>query len=91
MKDYLAEIISKSLEQFELEEQPDIQIEDPNQPEHGDASTNVAMMLARPLRNNPRAIAQQVVDGLQYDSDKISSVEIAGPGFINFRRVQGNR
>lgn len=85
MKDYLVEIISKSLGQFELEEQPEIRIEEPNQPEHGDASSNVAMMLAKPLKNNPRAIAQQIVDGLEYDEKKISAVEIAGPGFINFR------
>ncbi len=85
MKEYLVKIISKSLDQFELEEQPEIRIEEPNQAEHGDASTNVAMMLAKPLRNNPRAIAEQIVDGLQYDQKKISGVEIAGPGFINFR------
>lgn len=88
MKEYLVEIISKSLDQFELEEQPEIRIEDPNQPEHGDASSNVAMMLAKPLKNNPRAIAQQIVDGLKYDEKKISAVEIAGPGFINFRFAQ---
>lgn len=85
MKEYLAEIIGKSLNQFDLDELPDIQIEEPNKPEHGDASSNVAMMLARPLKNNPRAIAQQIVDGLEYDEKKISAVEIAGPGFINFR------
>lgn len=85
MKEYLVEIISKSLEQFQLEEVPQVQIEDPKQPEHGDASSNIAMLLARPLKNNPRAIAQQVVEGLNYDEKKISAVEIAGPGFINFR------
>lgn len=85
MKEYLARIISESLEQFELEETPEIRIEEPNQPDHGDASTNIAMTLAKPLRNNPRAIAQQLVDGLKYDEKKVSAVEIAGPGFINFR------
>ncbi|MGN8225390.1 arginine--tRNA ligase [Gracilimonas sp. BCB1] len=85
MKEYLVEVISKSLDQFELEKKPEIRIEEPNQPEHGDASTNVAMMLAKPLKNNPRAIAQQIVDGLEYNEKKISAVEIAGPGFINFR------
>jgi arginyl-tRNA synthetase len=85
MKEYLAEILGESLKQFELESAPDIQIEDPKQPEHGDASANIAMLLARPLKNNPRAIAQQIVDGLTYDENKISAVEIAGPGFINFR------
>lgn len=85
MNDYLQQIIADSLQQFDLEELPEIQTEAPKDASHGDASTNVAMMLAKPLRNNPRAIAQQIIDGLKYDEKKISSVEFAGPGFINFR------
>jgi len=85
MNEYLKRIIADALKQFDLDELPEIQTEAPKIASHGDASTNVAMMLAKPLRNNPRAIAQQVVDGMEYDSKKISSVEIAGPGFINFR------
>ncbi len=87
MKQYLKKIIARSLRQFDLDEEdiPEIQIEKPNQPEHGDAATNIAMMLARPLKNNPRTIAEQIVDALEYEDDKITSVEIAGPGFINFR------
>ncbi|MEQ9090639.1 MAG: arginine--tRNA ligase [Balneola sp.] len=85
MNDYLQQIIADSLQQFDLKELPEIQTEAPKDASHGDASTNVAMMLAKPLRNNPRAIAQQIINGLKYDEKKISSVEIAGPGFINFR------
>lgn len=90
MKQYLRSIISKSLSQFDLSEEdtPEIQIEKPNQPEHGDAATNVAMMLARPLKNSPRKIAEQIIDALEYDSKRIRTVEIAGPGFINFRYAQ---
>ena len=90
MKQYLREIISSSLQQFELEEAdiPEIEIEKPNDPTHGDAATNIAMKLARSLRNNPRKIAEQLVDGLQYDDTRIKGVEIAGPGFINFRYAQ---
>lgn len=85
MNDYLQKIISQSLAQFELEEIPGINLEAPKIESHGDASTNIAMLLAKPLRNNPRAIAQLIVDGLSYDDKKVSAVEIAGPGFINFR------
>lgn len=85
MNDYLKEILRNSLTQFDLEEIPEIQLEAPKMASHGDASTNIAMMLAKPLRNNPRAIATQIVDGLNYEESKISAVEIAGPGFINFR------
>lgn len=85
MNDYLQQIIADALQQFDLDEFPTIQTEAPKIASHGDASTNVAMMLAKPLRNNPRAIAQKIIDALSYDSQKIASVEIAGPGFINFR------
>jgi arginyl-tRNA synthetase len=85
MNHYLKKILSESLSQFNLNEIPDIQLEAPKMASHGDVSTNIAMMLAKPLRNNPRAIATKIVKGLSYDNRKISAVEIAGPGFINFR------
>ena len=87
MKQYLRDIISQALQQFDLaaEDTPEIQIEKPNEPEHGDAATNVALKLARPLRNNPRKIAEQIVDSLEYDERRLKAIEIAGPGFINFR------
>ncbi len=88
MNDYLTEILLESLKQFELEETPEIQLEAPKMASHGDASSNIAMMLAKPLRNNPRAIATQIVEGLKYNDAKISAVEIAGPGFINFRYAE---
>ena len=88
MTEYLKEILSASLSQFELDKHPEIHLEAPKDPTHGDASTNLAMMLAKPLRNNPRAIATQLVEGLTYDERKIATVEIAGPGFINFRYAE---
>src|SRR5699024_10197240 len=90
MKDYLCTIINKSLQQFDLSKDdiPEIQIEKPNQPEHGDSSSNIALNLAGVLKNNPRNIAEQIVEGLEYDPKKIEAVEIAGPGFINFRYAE---
>jgi len=87
MKDYLRSIINQSLHQFDLSDDDisEIQIEKPNQPEHGDAASNIAMNLASVLKMNPRKIAEQIVEELKYDEQKIQSVEIAGPGFINFR------
>ncbi len=61
---------------------PDFVIERPKERAHGDFSTNVAMLLAKAARTNPRALAQQLVDALPA-SDAIAKVEIAGPGFIN--------
>lgn len=50
---------------------------------HGDYQANTAMALAKRLRMNPRELATQVVDAL--DVDDLAELEIAGPGFINFR------
>ncbi len=60
-----------------------IQLERPKNPDHGDFSTNLAMLLAKPLRQNPRAIAEKLAAALPA-SEFVARVEIAGAGFINF-------
>ncbi|PJK06952.1 arginine--tRNA ligase [Lysobacteraceae bacterium NML08-0793] len=62
---------------------PDFVIERPREASHGDFSTNAAMLLAKPARSNPRALAQALLEALPQDT-RIAKVEIAGPGFINF-------
>ncbi len=51
--------------------------------EHGDFATNLALTLAKPIRKNPREIAQLISDKL-IESMHVEKVEIAGPGFLNF-------
>ncbi len=51
---------------------------------HGDFTTNVAMRLAKPLGRKPRELAEALVAQLP-ESPQVAGVEIAGPGFINFR------
>ena len=60
-----------------------IQLERPKNKDHGDFSTNLAMLLAKPLRQNPRAIAESLIQALP-TSAYVEKVEIAGAGFINF-------
>ncbi|MEL6554955.1 MAG: arginine--tRNA ligase [Cyanobacteria bacterium J06621_11] len=55
-----------------------------NNPKFGDYQANVAMSLAKPLKNNPRAIATQIAENLDV-SDICEPPSIAGPGFINFK------
>ena len=62
----------------------EIQLEIPKNPEHGDFATNLAMTLAKPERKAPRQIADLLVARLQ-ENPLCDRVEIAGPGFINFR------
>jgi len=91
MKDQLRQAIKAALQQCCIDKTlssevslDEIQLEIPKNPEHGDFSTNLALTLAKPERKAPRKIAEILVAALQGDSlcDKI---EIAGPGFINFR------
>ena len=88
---YFEHKIKKILEQFDfvIENEmnlSNVSVETPRDPAHGHLATNAAMVLAKPARQNPRAIAQLLVDELNKDSD-ITSAEIAGPGFINLRLV----
>ncbi|MEA5446203.1 arginine--tRNA ligase [Gammaproteobacteria bacterium AB-CW1] len=60
-----------------------IQVERARDRKHGDFAANLAMMLAKPARRNPRELAAAIVEALPA-SDLVRKVEIAGPGFINF-------
>ncbi len=60
-----------------------IQLDRPKSIEHGDFSSNLAMMLAKPLKKNPRELANLIIEKLP-PSPFIERVEIAGAGFINF-------
>jgi len=62
---------------------PQINIERVKDARHGDFATNLAMMLAKPVKTNPRQLAEKIITLLPADA-AISKVEIAGPGFINF-------
>ncbi len=58
-------------------------LERPRDAGHGDLATNLAMLLARRDRVNPREMAARVVERLQFPATVVSRAEIAGPGFIN--------
>lgn len=60
-----------------------IHLERARDAEHGDFATNLALLLAKPAKSNPRQLAEKIVAALPYDK-LVSKVEIAGPGFINF-------
>jgi arginyl-tRNA synthetase len=64
------------------------EFEQPANPDHGDLSSNAAMQLARHFRKAPRAIAEDIVSHLRdlpLDAARVAAVELAGPGFLNFR------
>ncbi|CAD7046674.1 arginine--tRNA ligase [Pseudorhizobium endolithicum] len=65
-----------------------ITVEPPRDASHGDVATNAAMVLAKPLGTNPRALAELVCAALKQDPD-VDEVSVAGPGFINLRLSKG--
>ena len=63
-------------------------LERPRDAGHGDLATNLAMVLAKRERANPRKTAERVLEELQLSPDLVARTEIAGPGFINFWLAQ---
>ncbi|MFZ5623315.1 MAG: arginine--tRNA ligase, partial [Gemmatimonadota bacterium] len=62
----------------------DFVLERPRDAGHGDLATNLAMVVAKQQRTNPRQLAQRVVEALRLPPNVVQKTEIAGPGFINF-------
>jgi arginyl-tRNA synthetase len=61
-----------------------VAVEPPRDPAHGDLATNAAMVLAKQAKTNPRALAEMIAPKLEA-VPAVTSVEVAGPGFINLR------
>jgi len=83
LKDQIALLIGEALETVAPGAPVSLDIERPKNPAHGDFSSNAAMQLARPLKKNPRELAQRILTELPA-SPLIARTEIAGAGFINF-------
>ncbi|HYJ23297.1 MAG TPA: arginine--tRNA ligase [Solirubrobacterales bacterium] len=67
--------------------EPAPSLDRPPKPELGDYSSNAAMLLAAPLGENPRAVAERLRAELERDlggSGSLERIEVAGPGFVNF-------
>ena len=60
-----------------------INLQENNDKKHGDLASNIALILAKPLKKNPQEIANSIKDSFIID-EEITKIEVAGPGFINF-------
>ena len=89
MKEYITKEIQSVLAAFDdVPADFQIELETPQHAEHGDLSSNAAMKLARYLKRSPRSIAEDLAERLKekpVDPRRISGIEVAGPGFLNFR------
>lgn len=63
---------------------PDFALEVPREKSHGDFATNIAMLLTKEAKKNPREIANLLTEEMDSNKTQIESIQIAGPGFINF-------
>ena len=66
-----------------LDTTPVIMIERTRDAQHGDFASNLALVLAKPAKLNPRQLAEKIIAALPVN-DAITKIELAGPGFINF-------
>lgn len=84
----LQDAVNAIIDGQSLEKQPVVALERPRDASHGDIACNIAMQLSKPLKKNPREIAQTILSSLMTNplhQGLIESGEIAGPGFINLR------
>ncbi|HNB93673.1 MAG TPA: arginine--tRNA ligase [Microthrixaceae bacterium] len=86
MRDELTAALRDTLGALGVDAPAEIHLERPARREHGEFSTNVAMATAKAAGRNPRELAQQLADALTADPPRhVTAVEVAGPGFVNFR------
>ena len=84
MKTHITDLLAQSAAKINADlTGVQIILDRPKSAEHGDFASNLAMQLAKPLRQNPRAIAESLIKNLPA-SNYVAKVEIAGAGFINF-------
>ena len=84
MKNYLINIFKNTESKLSYLSEVELNLSIPAQKNHGDYATNIAMLLSKKLKRNPREIAAEVLANLEHDKNIVEKIEIAGPGFINF-------
>ena len=91
IRETLAEAVHATLADLGVEAPADaVRMERPARPEHGDWSTNAALVLAKAAGRNPRELATALADRLLADPPPhVTGAEVAGPGFVNLRLDDG--
>ena len=92
MKEYLKKILTDASDKLGYKLAPsDIQLEKPKKSHHGDLYSNLALILSGRAKQKPLDLADALNEKLSYDSNLISKVEVAPPGFLNFTFGDGYR
>ena len=87
MRAFFLPFIQGALRSAGIETDIEIQIEKPTDKKFGDFSTNIAFLLAKGLRRNPRELAGELIGHLTFPDGTVAKTDVAGPGFINFHLV----
>ena len=82
MKELIIAALKERIKNLDVTYEEEIEISRPKQKENGDYSSNIAMKLARVIKDNPMNIAKNIVD--TFNCSQVEKVEIKAPGFINF-------
>ena len=83
MKDKIRELLASAINDLYSSKDLSIEIVKTKSEEHGDWSSNVAMIEAKKKGENPKELAKKIIDSITKE-DWIEKIELAGPGFINF-------
>ncbi len=96
MKETITQLLQNTVTQLQVQGHipaditANIQVDHTKDKAHGDFATNLALTLAKPCQQNPRAMAELIIRNIPKHAD-LSKVEIAGPGFINFFVAQNTQ
>ena len=83
ISDIITTAIQSALQQLDISYDGKIHLEHPRELSHGDFATNIAMILAKIEKKNPRELAELIIE--KVSAPEIASVSVAGPGFINIK------
>ena len=89
--DSVTEQLERIVETFGLGGAVAVQLERPRNPDHGDLSTNLALILAKRVGEKPQALAQNIIDKLDLPAAGLRAAEIAGVGGLGRGRQMINR
>lgn len=84
MQEYLIETLREALVQNGIETTKPVILDKPARKEFGDFSTNIALVLAKECGKQPRELARELQESMQFREGTVEKTTIAGPGFINF-------
>lgn len=83
--DFILTEFENALKKIGLKDCSKLRFEVPKNPDFGDYATNIAMIVTKDLKKNPREIAQKIIELVDFDKQIVDRITIDGPGFINIK------